>query len=702
MTKLFFLFVRLCMSASLAATTMTTAFAPLSVRHGRRRPASSRVHYQEGTGENPKAAAAAAEAATPPPVTSIFPPWKTPQVTARGDYVEDLYLEMDGPLYSLQKDLPKLPLSEISETMERLLPTVLPLAQNEAERQAFLQAVQVFANQAQPFHARLVERQRQATQSSWLQSLWQSLVYLQYRDPLPHYVTYYLLVPDDDKLATDNDAGLHRAAAMLYVVAEARQGICSGQMAPDMAGASPLCSVGFKYLFHACRVPQPHSDVYHLYDPSRYRHAIVACGGQFYAVDIVDEHQNPLPLPLLEARLLRVRELAQQQQQQEWPQMGWATSLDRDAWTEMRQQLLTDNKDDAMAAALEQLESGAFLLALDDEEPETLTEACTEFWHGGQKSGGNRWFDKSMQLLVTKNGRVAYQGEHAMLDAAPTIAVIRKILKTTYGRLAKKFSGEAVPDKADVDVGVRNVFADCWSDDNFQEQTQKLVEKARQHHVDLSNEFDLETVRFEDFGKKQAKQWGYDGPLFAQLAIQLAAYRLFGEVVGCYEAASTRPFLHGRTETTRPISPATASFVQIMNDKEASVSDKVSALEEAASTIGEYQTLASSGKGVDRHLFGISSMVQEGEDAPELYSDPLFQRAKAFRLSTSSVVFTPGFGPVHEKGLGIGFNAEKDSFVYLVTSREENNYARPFCELIQQSLREMAELLEVAQAKDSN
>lgn len=287
-----------------------------------------------------------------------------------------------------------------------------------------------------------------------------------------------------------------------------------------------------------------------------------------------------------------------------------------------------------------------------------------------------------------------------MLDAAPTIAVIRKVLKTAYGRLAKKFSDETEPEQACVNGGVNNVFEDCWADANFKERTQQWIEKARRHHGTLSSEFDLETVQFEEFGKKQAKQWGFDGPLFAQLAIQLAAYRLFGELVGCYEAASTRRFLHGRTETTRPVSPATLSFVQIMEDDEASLSDKVSALEEAASAIGAYQVVAASGKGVDRHLFGISSVVGDGEDAPELYADPLFQRAKAFRLSTSSVVFTPGFGSVHEQGLGIGFNAEKDSFVYLVTSRKENNYAGPFCELVQQSLRELGELLEAVRAKN--
>lgn len=359
MTKLA-LFVEFFLAA---ATTTTLAFVPLSMGKNSRRRAVPSLQYKEGAEETPSAPVAS-------PVTpnaAVFKPWEKPMVTANGDYTQDLYLETEGPLYSLQKTdgLPELPLPEVSETMERLIPTVLPLARNEPERREFLQAVKTFPEQAKPFQERLVERKKQADAShtSWLQGLWQPLVYLQYRDPLPQYVSYYLLVPDDDKLQGDADAGLHRAAAMLYVVAEARQGVCSGQMAPDMAGTSPLCSVGFKYLFHSCRIPQPHQDVYHLYDPSRYKHAIVASKGQFYAVDIVDENEVPLPLPLLEARLRRVRELAAQQADR-WPQLGWVTSLDRDAWTETRNKLL---EDDNMAAALERLESGAFLLALDDE-----------------------------------------------------------------------------------------------------------------------------------------------------------------------------------------------------------------------------------------------------------------------------------------------------------------------------------------------
>jgi hypothetical protein len=48
------------------------------------------------------------------------------------------------------------------------------------------------------------------------------------------------------------------------------------------------------------------------------------------------------------------------------------------------------------------------------------------------------------------------------------------------------------------------------------------------------------------------------------MAIQLAAYRIFGRQVATYEASQVRSFLHGRTETTRPVSMESAAFVKMM------------------------------------------------------------------------------------------------------------------------------------------
>jgi carnitine O-acetyltransferase len=49
-----------------------------------------------------------------------------------------------------------------------------------------------------------------------------------------------------------------------------------------------LCSTAYKYMFHACRIPQPDQDSYRLYDPAQHHLAIVAVRGHFYAIDLVD------------------------------------------------------------------------------------------------------------------------------------------------------------------------------------------------------------------------------------------------------------------------------------------------------------------------------------------------------------------------------------------------------------------------------
>jgi len=296
-----------------------------------------------------------------------------------------------------------------------------------------------------------------------------------------------------------------------------------------------------------------------------------------------------------------------------------------------------------------------------------------------------------------------------MLDAAPTIPLLRRILKTTYKRLAKKQEYDDYTVEEDVNAGVTNIFEDCWkspASPELLETAPELVGTAKQHHADLTRGYDLDVELFTGYGKKFLKKFGFNGPEFAQMAIQLASYRFFGgKLVSTYEAALTRTFLHGRTETARPVSPETLAFVEAMGlaegatgseDDVSSQHDKFVLLKRAADNFAKYQTDASKGMGVDRHLFGLSCLVR-GEDkhkSPDLFSDPLYLRSKQFRLGTSSVIFCPGFGPITDDGIGIGFNIEKDSFMFTCTSRTENqDYTMRFCNLLDEALMEMGDLL---------
>ena len=54
----------------------------------------------------------------------------------------------------------------------------------------------------------------------------------------------------------------------------------------------------------------------------------------------------------------------------------------------------------AMEKALEKLQSGAIVLNLDDEEPVSRKDCAVLFLSGGLNSGHNRWFDKSINLMI--------------------------------------------------------------------------------------------------------------------------------------------------------------------------------------------------------------------------------------------------------------------------------------------------------------
>ena len=74
----------------------------------------------------------------------------------------------------------------------------------------------------------------------------------------------------------------------------------------------------------------------------------------------------------------------------------------------------------------------------------------------------------------------------------------------------------------------------------------------------LANE--TSTLVFKKFGGQFIKDSNISPDAFAQLAIQLAYYKLLGRCDATYESASTKQFLHGRTETVRSVSNESVAF----------------------------------------------------------------------------------------------------------------------------------------------
>lgn len=417
-------------NTAMTAANMTTR----DVRHRRRddSPQNSLQQVVECHSAHPHARGIATQSQTKP-----FPKWPIAMLESKGNYKEDadiLEPVIGGPLYSAQSSLPRLPVPELQETISTFLPTALPLAESEQEVRDLTEKCRMFPQQARKLHEKLLYRkQHDMKDTSWLQLWWNTAGYLQVRDPVTVNVSYYFNFKDDPTIfvndnvhATPHCLGVKRGAALLYASAEFRNMICSGAFPHERIGRKepkkPLCSVAFKYMFHCCRIPRREMDTYKMYDPSLHTHCIVARNGRFFAVEFVDDNGNPLDMHVLEERLHRCIELAdgnhdgkEDMGDEIISMLGWLTSSDRDSWADAREELLRIGGT-PMEKALEKLESGALLLCLDNERPMSKKECGDLFWTGNLSCGHNRWFDKSIQLFVTDNGKAGLQGEHSMVS----------------------------------------------------------------------------------------------------------------------------------------------------------------------------------------------------------------------------------------------------------------------------------------------
>lgn len=221
----------------------------------------------------------------------------------------------------------------------------------------------------------------------------------------------------------------------------------------------------------------------------------------------------------------------------------------------------------------------------------------------------------------------------------------------------------------------------------------------------LVTDHSLHAQSFQGYGSSFIKKMGFAPDAYVQVAMQLATYRLFGEQVGTYEATQVRCFLHGRTEVTRAVSLESEAFIKAMglrpkHDQDDVVvrNEKIELLRKAAKRHASYTGLAAQAQGVDRHFLGLSMMVRQGEAAPTLYSDPVYQRSKRWRASTSQLSHPRfnlwGYGEVVPDGVGLAYSILPRSCVFNITALRATGWTDKLSELLEEALLEMRGLVE--------
>ncbi|KAL3921883.1 MAG: hypothetical protein SGILL_002513 [Bacillariaceae sp.] len=562
---------------------------------------------------------------------------------------------------------------------------------------ALRKACATFAVEAETLQQRLVDRsEKEMKDSSWLQLYWNQLGYLQVRDSVVVNVSYFFQFQNDPTVAAEGSrANIKRAATLLYSTAEFRKLVCAGMLEPEVLGKAriPLDATAFKYMFHACRIPRKVQDSYRIYDPSLYSHAIVARKGHFFAIDISDkETGDPLPLSDIEQQLKDCIDMADQIPLSR-PKLGMLTSTNRDSWAEKRE-TIGELGGASMERALETLESGALVVNLDTTSYTDNVECSEMLLTGRKESGDNRWFDKSIQIIVDENGTAGTLSEHSMMDGMPVTKFADYITSKTYEKV-KADSPPVLGKHTHMPV---DIFGNALSQIDKSALAEMETEAREEFHENIGKQ-STSVVSFEGYGSRFIKSSGNAPDAFVQVAMQLAITRLFGEQAATYEASQVRRFLHGRTEVTRAVSLESAAFVESMvgsihtNDEIESTKEKSELLKTATAAHSSYSQLAAQAMGVDRHFFGLSMLVDPEEGAPTLYSDPVFNRSKYWRLSTSNLshprIANWGFGQVVPDGVGIAYSIHPNSLKFNISALDATGWTPQLEQLLQESLEEM-------------
>lgn len=108
-------------------------------------------------------------------------------IVFKGDYkVLTNWEDPSTPLFEQQHTLPLLPVPELSASLSMYLESVAALATPEQLEKARIDAYEFLSEQGvgKTLQERLLQRQQDNKNSSWLQEWWNKFSYLEYREPV--------------------------------------------------------------------------------------------------------------------------------------------------------------------------------------------------------------------------------------------------------------------------------------------------------------------------------------------------------------------------------------------------------------------------------------------------------------------------------------------------------------------------------------
>ncbi len=575
--------------------------------------------------------------------------------------------------FGLYDSLPRLPVPSLRETLARYVETVAPLL-SPAELARTGEAVAELlmpGGLGDQLQAGLEIRGE--TRDNWLSGWWEEMAYLKWPDPLP--INSSIAISCDARHPTGDQA--LRAAEVSHGAACFHAEIRDETFPPEtQRDGSGLDMSLLKRFFATNRVPGANGDKLETY--TNVRHIVVFRNRRMYTFDVLDADGQPLPVEDLAVQFRRIV-TARAPADNPAPALAALTAIDRPDWAATRERLREDPHNRMTIGVIE---SALFHVCIDDISCAGFTALGREGLHGRP---GGRWFDKTLTLVVDRDGRMVLHGEHSPVDAGAWCPLLDRIGEPKLTGVARTESDEPAPKRLHVTLDAKAFTAIDAATVAFRAQIADL---------------DMQVSCFDGFGKDTIKTFGTGPDPVIQMAMQLAYFRLYGRLPKTYESASTRMYRLGRTETIRVASNEALALVRAMADEDRSPAERASLLRAAFAEHSKRGRDASAGYGVDRHLLGLALTAKEQgiSELPALFNEEIYTRG--WELSTAQVplrsAFCNHFGPVIEDGYGVAYVVKPDELHFSVASfrRSDKTDTAAFTDAIMTALNDLRAVLE--------
>ncbi|PAA59778.1 hypothetical protein BOX15_Mlig002496g3, partial [Macrostomum lignano] len=577
-----------------------------------------------------------------------------------------------------QAGLPPLPVPSLEATLDKYMRTLAPIATEEELAEAS-RLVTDFKQSGMGDKLQQLLLKHAEGKDNWLTDWWVNTAYLGFRESSVINVNPGVRLPRQ-RFCSRADWLAFCAEAALGLV-DFQRLLAEGSLPVERLRNAPLDMSQYYGVLGTCRLAQPVRDAQLVWDGRPSDYMVVAYENQFYRVQLLRPEDaqrglwEPLPLPDVLAQLVDIVE-GHSERRFSIPNggVGLLSSMHRDRWADAKAQLVAAHPDNA--SAMRQIERSAFLLCLDRPllqgqewaratRAERDAEVCGNMLHGwgfGSGHSANRFFDKTLQLIICEDGAFGFHYEHSPAEGVAAIRIFDNLLD----RLA---SGAA----SDLDLpdGLPDIPCQLLDFKPYASFNKDLAEAdaALQSHID---NLQITCLEFDAYGKLFVKnQCRLSPDAYFQVALQLAYFRLYQQHCATYESGSLRRFRLGRTDTIRSCTVESARFCQLMSQDESHAAAQAFRVACQAHSLLTAQAVA--GQGIDRHLLGLRLIAKEhGLPQHPLFDSGAFRRAQHFQLSTSQVPSQTGatmsFGPVVPDGYGVCYNQLDDKFLVSLTA----------------------------------